>query len=156
RRVADIGGTFERRRRGRRKFHVKPARAQVAAELLAKQGFDVRLVIDDEDVNVQCSPPVFFCAGNVRGSVMTNSVNEPGSVATSIVPPCCFTTMSWLIDSPSPVPSPAGLVVKKGLNIFSFTSGGMPVPLSRMRISTLGPRFFVLALKVGSKPLSAV
>jgi len=21
-------------------------------------------------------------------------------------PPCCFTTMSWLIDRPSPVPSP--------------------------------------------------
>ena len=32
--------------------------------------------------------------------------------------------MSWVIDRPSPVPSPAGLVVKNGLNIFSFTSGG--------------------------------
>jgi hypothetical protein len=31
------------------------------------------------------------------------------------------------------VPSPAGLVVKNGLKIFSFTSGGMPVPLSRIR-----------------------
>ena len=48
--------------------------------------------------------------------------------------------MSWLMDRPSPVPSPAGLVVKKGLNIFSFTSAGMPVPLSRIRISTLLPR----------------
>src|SRR5271165_6115199 len=28
------------------------------------------------------------------------------------------------MDSPSPVPSPAGLVVKNGLNILSFTSGG--------------------------------
>ncbi len=27
----------------------------------------------------------------------------------------------WLIDRPSPVPSPEGLVVKNGLNIFSFT-----------------------------------
>jgi len=27
------------------------------------------------------------------------------------------------------------------LNIFSLTSGGMPVPLSRIRISTLSPRF---------------
>ena len=31
------------------------------------------------------------------------------------------------------MPSPAGLVVKKGLNIFSLTSGGMPGPLSRIR-----------------------
>ena len=42
------------------------------------------------------------------------------------------------------MPSPAGLVVKKGLNIFSFTSGGMPVPLSRIVISTRSPRFFVV------------
>src|ERR1019366_3573598 len=50
-----------------------------------------------------------------------------------------------LIDRPSPVPSPAGLVVKNGLNIFSLTSSGIPVPLSRIRISTLSPRFFVEA-----------
>ena len=50
--------------------------------------------------------------------------------------------MSWLIDRPSPVPSPAGLVVKNGLNILSFTSGGMPVPLSRMRISTAVAEIF--------------
>jgi hypothetical protein len=35
-----------------------------------------------------------------------------------------------------PVPSPAGFVVKNGLNISSLTSGGMPVPLSRIMIST--------------------
>src|SRR6201999_1769845 len=93
----------------------------------------------------------FGLARLVRGSTRRNSVNAPGSVSTSIVPPCCFTMMSWLIDRPSPVPSPAGLVVKKGLNIFSFTSGGMPVPLSRMRISTVLPRFFVAASRTGSK-----
>jgi len=31
-----------------------------------------------------------------------NSVNTPGSVSTSMLPPCCFTMMSWLIDSPKP------------------------------------------------------
>ena len=51
---------------------------------------------------------------------------------------------------PRPVPSPAGLVVKNGLNIFSLTSGGMPVPLSRILISTLSPRFLVAADSVGS------
>ena len=36
------------------------------------------------------------------------------------------------MNRPRPVPSPAGLVVKKGLNIFSLTSGETPVPLSRI------------------------
>ena len=40
--------------------------------------------------------------------------------------------MSWLMDRPNPVPSPGGLVVKNGSKIFSFTSGAMPVPLSRI------------------------
>src|SRR5271166_292910 len=86
-----------------------------------------------------------------RGSLMMNSVNSPGSVSTSILPPCCLTTITWAIESPSPVPSPAGLVVKKGLNIFSRTSVGMPVPLSRMRISTALPRSLVVAPTRGSK-----
>jgi hypothetical protein len=38
---------------------------------------------------------------------------------------------------------------KKRMNIFSLTSFGIPVPLSRMRISTLSPRFFVTALSSG-------
>src|SRR6202043_601056 len=138
----------------RRKFHQETARAQIAPELLAKQRLDIRLVVDDQDVNAQIEPPELAWATAVRGSVIINSVNAPGSVSTSIVPPCCFTTISWLIDKPSPVPSPAGLVVKNGLNIFSFTSNGMPAPLSRIRISTLLPRFFVVALSTGSKPPS--
>jgi hypothetical protein len=81
----------------------------------------------------------------VRGNTTLNSVNSPGSVSTSMLPPCCFTIMSWLIDRPSPVPSPEGLVVKNGLNIFSLISSGIPVPLSRIRISTLSPRFLVVA-----------
>jgi carboxyl-terminal processing protease len=59
------------------------------------------------------------------------------------------------MDSPSPVPSPAGFVVKNGLKIFSWMSDGMPVPLSRMRTSTLSPRFRVTAFSFGSKPLPA-
>jgi hypothetical protein len=42
-----------------------------------------------------------------------------------MLPACCFTMMSWLIDRPCPVPSPEGFVVKKGLNIFFLTSSGM-------------------------------
>src|SRR4051794_34867474 len=77
---------------------------------------------------------------DVRGMTILNSVNLPGALSTSMLPPCCLTMMSWLIDRPSPVPSPAGLVVKNGLNIFALTSSGMPLPLSRIRISTLSPR----------------
>ena len=76
-----------------------------------------------------------------RGRVTMISVNSPGCVSTSIEPACCLTIMSWLMERPRPVPSPVGLVVKNGLNIFSFTSGGIPVPLSRILISTRSPRF---------------
>ena len=76
----------------------------------------------------------------VRGKIILISVNSPSCVSTSIKPPCCLTIMSWLIERPSPVPSPGGLVVKNGLNIFSSTSGGIPVPLSRIFISTRVPQ----------------
>src|SRR5438876_6199643 len=121
-------------------------------ELLAEQRLDVGLVVDHKNQNAHVlprSPPEEL---PFLGKTIVNSVNCPASVATSILPPCCFTTMSWVIERPRPVPSPAGLVVKNGLNIFSCTSAGMPVPLSRMRISTVVPRFFVVARRVGSKP----
>jgi len=43
---------------------------------------------------------------------------KPGILAStysSIEPACCLTMMSCVMDSPRPVPSPAGFVVKKGL-----------------------------------------
>src|SRR5262249_20855680 len=86
-----------------------------------------------------------------RGRMTLISVNSPGFVSTSIVPLCCLTIMSWLIESPRPVPSPVGLVVKNGSKIFSFTSGVRPVPLSRILISTQSPRLLVEAVRVGSK-----
>src|SRR5262249_40749205 len=86
----------------------------------------------------------------VRGRIILISVNWPGCVSTSIEPPCCLTIMSWLMERPRPVPSPAGFVVKNGLNIFSFTSGGIPVPLSRIVISTRSPRLLVAAARIGS------
>src|SRR3954451_9301026 len=134
------------------KFHDEAARAKITPEMLSEHAFNIRFVIHDENAGTQFEPPAIFCDINVRGSVTINSVKIPGSVSTLIVPPCCFTTMSWLIDKPSPVPSPAGLVVKKGLNIFSFTSVAIPMPLSRMRISILLPKFFVVARSVGWNP----
>ena len=55
----DLGGARQRRRRRRRELHREAAGAQIAPELLAEQGFDIGLVIDDEDVNAQ------FCASSL-------------------------------------------------------------------------------------------
>src|SRR5262245_41882863 len=120
------------------------------AELLAKQHLNVRLIIDHQNEEVHVDASCLPMAAALRGRVTRNAVYSPGVVSTSIDPPCCLTMMSWLMDRPSPVPSPAGFVVKNGLNIFSFTSGGMPVPLSRTRISTRSPRPRVEATRVGS------
>ncbi|MNN57426.1 hypothetical protein D3C81_1724160 [compost metagenome] len=43
-------------------------------------------------------------------------------------PDCCM--KPYTIDMPSPVPLPMGLVVKKGSNARSTTSGAMPAPVS--------------------------
>jgi len=52
---------------------------------------------------------------------------------------------------PSPVPSPAGFVRKERVEHLSFTSPDA-VPLSRMRISTLLPRFLVVAPSRAQSP----
>ena len=44
---------------------VKRPSLDVAAELLTEQGFDVGLVIDDEDVNAQFLPPAFTCVRRI-------------------------------------------------------------------------------------------
>src|SRR6478672_4786895 len=121
-----------------------------------------------ESGHVQCNSVCLLCANSghtglmkhpclgfqtntaERGRIILISVNSPSCVSTSIEPACCLTIMSWLMERPRPVPSPVGLVVKNGLNIFSFTSGVIPVPLSRILISTRSPRFLVEAARVGS------
>src|SRR3984957_3038316 len=56
-----------------------------------------------------------------RGNTILNSVKTPGSIATSIVPPCCFTIMSWLIDRPSPVSA-----LSFQLNAYAFSAIQQP------------------------------
>src|ERR1700752_2390828 len=153
-RIRDRLHLFQRGRRRQSKFHHEAPLSQIPPEVLLEHPFDVRFVIDDNNVSAQFVLPWGLCADTARGSVMMNSVNAPSSVITRIVPPCCFTMMSWLMERPSPVPSPAGLVVKNGLNIFSLISEGTPAPLSRIRISTEFPRLFVAASRVGSNPAS--
>src|SRR5262245_8170902 len=77
------------------------------AETAGETYFQRRVHHRLKDASAQLLPPALYLV-EVRGSVIMNSVNEPGSVVTSILPPCCFAMMSWLIERPRPVPSPAG------------------------------------------------
>src|SRR4029450_5935228 len=132
-----------------RKIHREAAVADVASELLAKQRLNIGFVVNNKNKQAHLSAPALPVAA-MRGRMTLNSVNSPGRVSTSIDPACCLATMSWLRERPRPVPSPGDLVVKNGLNIFSFTSGGMPLPLSRILISTRSPRSLVAAARIGS------
>ena len=65
----------------------------------------------------------------------------PGSLVKSIVPSCNCTIRNVIA---SPIPLPPCLVVKYSRKIFSRSSGGIPAPVSRMRISAVSsdaPRF---------------
>ena len=74
-----------------------------------------------------------------RGRVMMNSVNTPGSVSTSILPPCCLTMMSWVIERPSPVPSPPALTLISTLYAREGADGQAVVcPLLRGSSATRG------------------
>ena len=97
-------------------------------------------------------PPDLAMNTAPRGRTILNSV-ELARLRIDLNRPAMLLDDDVVTDGQAkPVPSPTGLVVKNGLNIFSFTSGGMPVPLSRILISTLSPRFLVAAASVGSYP----
>jgi hypothetical protein len=62
-------------------------------ELLAKQYFDVGLIVDHENEKVHGRFPDLAMVAAPRGRTILNSVNSPGCVSTSIDPPCCLTMM---------------------------------------------------------------
>ena len=59
----------------------------------------------------------------------------PGLDSKVIRPPCSV-TMPWQMESPSPVPSPSDLVVKKGSNTLAAISSGIPGPSSETVTAT--------------------
>jgi hypothetical protein len=65
----------------------------LVAEALAKQLGHVRLVVDNHDADAHYSP-LDHAARRRRGRRTVNSVKDPGSLSTSIEPPCCCVTMS--------------------------------------------------------------
>ena len=66
------------------------------------------------------------------GSVRRNVAPWPGALVTSRVPPCA-STIPRHNGSPSPVPTPGGLVVKKGSKMRAWSAGGIPGPVSVTR-----------------------
>ena len=111
------------------------------------RGADARIVLDDQDagagdVDVGVSvrwtrrmdadrAPRPRCAADRS----TPSCRAPTWLSIPTSPPdWCAKPKIWL--RPRPVPLPTGLVVKKGSNARSSTSGGMPQPVSVTLIRT--------------------
>src|SRR5215472_12904070 len=71
--------------------HIRPL-AGLTAKPLPKKLSHVGFVVHDRDADAHdAASAVVPC---VRGSRTVNSVNPPGTLSTSIVPPCCWVTMS--------------------------------------------------------------
>src|SRR5215831_14485479 len=69
------------------------ALARLTAKPLPKQIGDIRLIVDDQDTHTHdaASPKTVLY---LRGNRTVNSVYSPTRLSTSIVPPCCWVTMS--------------------------------------------------------------
>ena len=74
----------------------------------------------------------------------------PGVVSPWICPPDWATILNT-VESPSPVPCPGALVVKKGSKMRTLVASSIPVPVSVMAIRTNGP-----ALRSGSGRAASV
>jgi hypothetical protein len=73
-----------------------------------------------------------------RGKITVKVVPSPTLLSARIVPPSAV-TMPWQMDSPRPVPTPTGLVVKNGWNNRRMCSGAIPAPVSRIATQTFSP-----------------
>src|SRR5690606_39536213 len=78
------------------------------------------------------------CTGGsgTAGSATLTVVPRPGLLLSQTVPPDCE-MIPYTIASPSPVPLPGGLVVKKGSNARATAAASMPTPVSVTEISTI-------------------
>lgn len=80
-------------------------------------------------------------------------VNSPSFDSTSIFPSCFSSIMDRVIDSPKPVPSPTGFVVKNAENICSRIFSGIPIPLSSILNLKESPSFRRSTDITGSYPI---
>ena len=62
---------------------------------LPKLVSEARLIVNHENEQAHAPPaPDLLASVIARGRTILNSVNSPGTVSTSIEPPCCLTMMS--------------------------------------------------------------
>jgi hypothetical protein len=67
--------------------------AGFAAQTLTEKISDIRLIVHDEDAYTHDAASAIV-ARKASGSRTVNSVNSPTRLSTSMVPPCCWVTMS--------------------------------------------------------------
>src|SRR5258708_3943509 len=77
-------------------------------------------------------------AAGASGSTIVKVVPAPTVESIRRVPPA-LVMIPYTVARPSPVPTPAGLVVKKGSKARSITSLSMPAPVSATCSRTAGP-----------------
>src|SRR5262249_2648390 len=87
----------------------------------------------------------FHRPSSLNGTNTRNTLPDPGSVSTAIVPPCSSTILETIAR---PRPTPLDFVVKKGLKILSLSLAAIPDPRSITAISTMSPicRVFTVIL----------
>jgi hypothetical protein len=140
--VGNRAGAITRLRAGR--FSMEFAQSAPAAleRVAAAADFNIRLVINHQNKQVSCACLRAYECRRARQDDSKLSIFARFSLDLNGSPMLLHDDIV-AEERPRPVPSPAGLVVKKGLNIFSFTLRGIPVPLSRTLISTRSPRLRV-------------
>ena len=70
--------------------------------------------------------------------------------------PPCSRTMPWLIESPRPVPSPSGLVVKNGSNTCAASASDIPGPSSATSTATPSSQRRARTTTVPGRPVLAI
>src|SRR5919197_3847847 len=89
-----------------------------------------------------------------RSGSRTRNRVSPGADSTDRSPWCLLTTMRHEMSRPSPVPCPAGLVVKNGSKIRPTTSSGMPGPVSAISTCSMSSTLLVRTVSVPSPSIA--
>ena len=129
---------------------VKPTKAEVAPKLLAKQIFDIRFIVDHENERVHARSPDLTIDVPARGSIDPEFGELAGPCIDLYRPAMLLDDDVVTNGQAKSGPFTGRLCRKERVEQLLFHLGGIPVPLSRILISTLSPRFLVAAASVGS------
>src|SRR5262249_1158561 len=99
-------------------------------EVELEQRGEAFLVVNQQDAFLSAHVVSFACLKR-----RVTRTPPSGRLRMTMAPPCS-STIFFDTGRPSPVPSPAGLVVKNGSKIFARFSSGMPLPVSSTSAAT--------------------